>query len=172
MSEEVVRLKLLKFPTKGLRVDAEPFDFENAPIHPRSLIDVMTQVMRDNGGVGLAATQLNFPYNVFIMGGPYSVVAVFNPEIIFESEETTSALEGCLSFPGVYVDVKRPQRIEVKYQDLEGEWQNFDAVDYDARVFLHEYDHLQGITFNKRVSPTRWRRAKDRSKKEKLINTN
>jgi len=172
IDDPTVSLRTKYWPAYVLRQEAKPFDFDNPPINPEALKGAMEAVMQANNGIGLAAPQVNFLYRVFIMGGPYSTEAVFNPEIVDQSKETVVDTEGCISFPGIYVDIERPKWIEVKYQNEHGEWQNFEVHDYDARVFLHEFDHLNGITFNKKVTKLKWDRAKRKAKKEKLINTN
>ena len=75
-----------------------------------------------------------------------------NPKITQVVEETSLDYEGCLSFPNIFLKVSRPNRILVEYYDVNLERRIAELEDYTARVFLHEWDHLQGVTFKDRVS--------------------
>lgn len=108
----------------------------------------MHQTMRDAAGVGLAAPQVGVLKRLFTWevdeeaGG-----AVVNPELRDASEELQEGDEGCLSFPGLYYPLDRPLRIEVAHQDLAGDTQVTQLEGFEARVWLHEMDHLNGILF-------------------------
>ena len=75
--------------------------------------------------------------------------------------------EGCLSFPGVYVKIKRPKAVQVKYQNSKGEEEIATFENYECRCFLHEFDHLEGITFRDRTSTLKWALAVKKSTKRK-----
>lgn len=164
-------LKILKFPDEGLRVQTEPWDFENPPANAEELEKSLIEIMFQNKGIGLAATQLGLPYRVFVMGSranPETAQAFFNPIIVAHVDETEELEEGCLSFPGVFVNIKRPKKILARWQNSKGEWQQSEFDGYNCKCFLHELDHLEGIVFQDRVSPLKWGLAVKKSKKRKF----
>jgi peptide deformylase len=110
-------------------------------------VDRMVALMRDAIGVGLAATQLGIMRRllVFQAGPDAPATALINPEIEWTSEESATAEEGCLSLPGVVVDVERPLHVRVSGQDVEGEVLLIEASGLEARVIQHEVDHLDGV---------------------------
>jgi peptide deformylase len=103
---------------------------------------------------------------------PDSIFSVFNPTIV-NSEGTSDMEEGCLSFSGLFVKVKRPAVIRVRFSGHDGYVDTTDFSGYTARVFQHEYDHLQGITFTNRASKIRLDRAiKQKVKLDKIRKKN
>lgn len=141
------------------------WDFD-ADGSPTQLVRQMSKFMTDNGGVGLAAPQVGIKKRLFIMGNFTKLVACINPKIVSLSEERDLDLEGCLSFPDLFMKVKRPASAIVEYQTITGEVVERELTGLECRVFLHEYDHLIGITFDYRVGSLVYRMAKDRRKKE------
>jgi peptide deformylase len=107
----------------------------------------MTSIMRDAIGVGLAATQLGVMHRllVFAAGLDATPTAVANPELEWVSDELAVAEEGCLSLPRVSVDVERPLYARVRGRDVRGEKLTVEASGLEARVLLHEIDHLDGV---------------------------
>jgi len=107
----------------------------------------MTSIMRDAIGVGLAATQLGVMHRllVFAAGLDATPTAVANPELAWVSDELAVAEEGCLSLPRVSVDVERPLYARVRGCDVRGEELTVEASGLEARVLLHEIDHLDGV---------------------------
>ena len=137
--------------------DIERFK-EDEKIELKEFADNMFETMKKYGGIGLSANQVGLPFRMFVMGGhpqidSGKVRAVFNPLINDVSEETVAMKEGCLSFPGVYAKVKRPEFVKMRALDINGEVFEHEGVDYDGRCMLHELDHLKGITFFDRLSP-------------------
>ena len=155
-------LNLVSYPHKSLKTPAIPFDFENPPIDPLELEAEMITVMLGHNGIGLASNQVDVPYSVFIIGTEQSAMAIFNPTIISKSFETISDFEGCLSFPGIKLLIKRPVSIEVEYYNSNGEKFEQELFDMDCRIFCHEMDHLLGVTFKDLVSDFKWNLAKKR----------
>lgn len=101
-------------------------------------------------GVGLAAPQLGLPYALFVCRLGRSTVAFAKPRLVAASKKTTSDIEGCLSLPGVSVRIERPKAIQVKALKISDDgrsWRSFEMAlkDMEARIWLHEYDHLQGV---------------------------
>ena len=104
-------------------------------------------------GVGLAAPQVGISERFFVMNAGDKVRKVVNPEILLAGSAMVEMEEGCLSVPGIHKKVRRPRRITVKYQNELGETIVEELKDFPARVFQHEYDHLDGILFVDRISP-------------------
>ena len=133
---------------------------------PEELVRAMSKFMTDNGGVGLAAPQVGIKKRIFIMGNFIKLVACINPKIVSLSEERENDLEGCLSFPDLFMKVKRPASAVVQYNTISGELVERELTGFECRVFLHEYDHLIGVTFDQRVGDLTLKMAKDKRKKE------
>ena len=133
---------------------------------PEELVRAMSKFMTDNGGVGLAAPQVGIKKRIFIMGNFTKLVACINPKIVSLSEEREDDIEGCLSFPDLFMKVKRPASCMVQYNTVSGELVERELSGLESRVFLHEYDHLIGITFDQRVGNLKLKLAKDKRKKE------
>jgi peptide deformylase len=114
----------------------------------------MGQLMSDALGVGLAATQLGVMHRLLVYrAGPDApLVAVVNPHLEWASTEQEEAEEGCLSLPGVAVDVERPIHVRVKARDPGGEGILLEASGLEARVIQHEMDHLDGILILERTT--------------------
>jgi len=129
----------------------------------------MLALMRHNMGIGLAANQIGSSYNMFVMH--HSVLGemgVYKPEIIEVSGREVMMDEGCLTWPLLYLHRRRPEKILVHYWKNDGETQIETWMDgMDARCFLHEYDHLQGILYIDGMSDLKLRLAMD--KREKLF---
>jgi len=113
------------------------------------LVEQMTEAMREADGVGLAAPQVGHSIRLFLVLDTETdkVKTFINPEIIRKSEQTVTFEEGCLSVADVTGEVSRPERIMVRYKDLDfiEHTEVFDG--YLARIILHEYDHLEGKLF-------------------------
>jgi peptide deformylase len=110
-------------------------------------IDHMVGVMRDGMGVGLAATQLGIMHRVLVLqaGRDAPATALVNPRIDWTSGDLETAEEGCLSLPGIIVDVERPLHARVRAQDASGAALTVEASGLEARVIQHEIDHLDGV---------------------------
>lgn len=168
-----MNLKLVKSPDPWLQKKVDPFSFNflNAKEVEKQMITLMLQ----EGGIGLSANQVALNAQIFVMK-PYLLegaepFAVINPEIVEVSTDLDSMPEGCLSHPDLYFNVSRPKRIIAKYLDTNANECIIELVDIDARCFLHEYDHLQGIEFTDRISKLKLDRAiKKREKMRKKQN--
>jgi peptide deformylase len=105
----------------------------------------MLGTMRDNEGVGLAATQVGRLKRVLVAAVEDDECVIVNPVLTDRSETTETATEGCLSLPGIQVDVERPTAVTVSGQDVSGRPLQIEASDLLARVLQHEVDHLDGV---------------------------
>lgn len=163
-------LKIITFPDPILRERMPEFDFNNPTEDPKQLEKDMLETMYANNGMGLAANQVGKRIRMFVTGSetvPDSGRAFFNPHVIATLEEIEDRLEGCLSFPEIYVKIKRPKAIKARWQNSSGEWQESEFRGYDCKCFLHELDHLEGITYQDRVSALKWALAIKQTKKRK-----
>jgi len=160
-----MNLQLLEENNPQLFEVSEEWDFR-IDGSPEELVRAMSKFMSDNGGVGLAAPQLGIKKRIFIMGNFTKLVACINPKIVSLAEERKNDLEGCLSFPDLFMKVKRPASAVVQYYTVSGELVERELTGFECRVFLHEYDHLIGITFDQRVGDLSFKMAKDKRKKE------
>ena len=132
--------------------------------------------MKNYNGIGLSANQIGIMERVFVMYSDVKkreTITCFNPEIVTKSDTEILMEEGCLTYPGLWLKVKRPDGIEVQYEDKSGEIQNQAMFGLECRIFLHEYDHMEGTNFTQKVSKIKLNRAlKRRSKmvkKSKLV---
>jgi len=110
------------------------------------LVDDMIETMYDANGVGLAAPQVGILKRVVVIDIGEGPIVLINPEIISESGEQVE-IEGCLSIPGIWGEVKRPEQIIVEALDRDGNSQKIEGTGMLARVLSHETDHLEGILF-------------------------
>ena len=128
----------------------------------------MLATMRDNEGVGLAATQVGRLKRVFVAAIEDDEYVIVNPVLTDRSETTETATEGCLSIPGIQVDVERPTAVTVSGQDVSGRPLQIEASDLLARVLQHEVDHLDGVLILDRTD-TQSRKAAMREWREQLL---
>lgn len=144
--------KVVKYPDPILITATEQFDFINPPIDPNQLALELIKTMNENNGVGLAANQIGYPYAVFAMRGHPENLVCFNPRIVDVSPNLVEMEEACLSFPGVVVKIKRPEQIRVRFQTPSGSTTTFSYGGMTARIFQHEFDHLNGELFINKVN--------------------
>ena len=139
--------------------------------------DMNRQEMKDNlietmehfNGIGLSANQCGVMERVFVMYSDVKkkeIIACFNPKIETESDEEIFMDEGCLTYPGLWLKIKRSDGIEVTYEDENGEKQARAMFGLECRIFQHEYDHMEGINFTKKVSKLRLDMARKRQLKQ------
>jgi peptide deformylase len=161
-------MNILKFTDPILKEKMPDFDFSNPTVDPVELEKQMIELMLSKDGIGLAANQVGVRARMFVMGhnsNPEMAQAFFNPEVLACTEDIEDLEEGCLSFPGIFVNIKRPTKIKVQWQNSKGEVQQDEFDGYNCKCFLHELDHLEGITFQDRISPLKWALAVKKSKK-------
>lgn len=150
---------------------SQDWDFNNDG-DAKILEKTMSEFMLENHGIGLAANQIGLTKRVFVLGsnsiqGFPTPFAVFNPRIIEESQEQELFKEGCLSYPGLFLSVKRPKSILVEYQNSSGDLITAKMDGLVARVFQHEYDHLDGVCFVDKVSSLKLQLAMKKIRKNK-----
>ena len=114
----------------------------------------LTENMFHYNGVGLSANQIGIEERAFVMMIDIDLqetITCFNPKIIKESKDEVVMEEGCLSYPELFLDISRPGTIVVKYEDEGKQIHKRQLTGYYARIFQHEYDHMEGIDFTERV---------------------
>lgn len=155
--------------TDPVLVTAMPvYDFSKETLEERQeMVRRMVDLMRISNGIGLAAPQVGLVRNLFVMSTSSGIVSCYNPQIIALSSNLAATMEGCLSFPGLVLNVKRPDSVDVKFQDIHGVWQNASYTGIEAVCFQHELDHLSGVTFVSKVGPITLGFAQKRRLKKK-----
>jgi len=159
-----MEIKLLKEGDEQLRKVCEPYSFD-VDGDPTELVKAMTKIMFENNGIGLAAPQCGIMKRLFIMGNDQKLFVCINPEIIKGQGEDRD-LEGCLSFPDLWMRVKRYKSVEVKYQDINGQIIESNLTGLVSRVFQHELDHLDGVCFDTRVGPATLDLAREKRRRK------
>ncbi|MDR0392140.1 MAG: peptide deformylase [Planctomycetaceae bacterium] len=148
-------MKVISYPNPVLFHKSKPITSINQQL--RDLVSAMFQTMYEMSGVGLAAIQVGYPIQLFIMNvtgdaeQPEHEYTFINP-IILKRKGNRFGQEGCLSFPGIYAEVSRAESIEIESLALDGSVQYFKWNDWQARVAQHEYDHLNGMNFVDRLN--------------------
>lgn len=168
-------MKLVATTDPILRTELERFDFGNPPVDPMELAQELIEYMYKNNGLGLAANQVGLPHRVFVMRGNSETgdIVCFNPRIVDVGEKQGLMEEGCLSYPGLLVKIKRPQSIKVRFQLPDGDTVTQTFAGLSSRVFQHELDHLNGVVHLERASTFHRDQALRKQKKfKKLVDLN
>ena len=162
-------LKVYTYPNEYLETVSTPFDFNKDTIPNYNNLEIFEQdmiaLMINEQGLGLAANQIGITKRFFAIGHSsfdtfQKHAIIWNPRLISTSEEKVIDVEGCLSFRGIWLKVERPKTCEVEYETTKGTKQTARLDGMESKCFQHELDHLEGITFNKRVSKLRWDMAR------------
>ena len=149
----------------------EPFNFDEPIMDPYELSEGLQKVRKDGAGIGLAAPQVGLNSQVLVIGmGDFKTEGVedynqvfFNPTILSYEEGTTYMMEGCLSYPGLFLKVKRPENMTMEWYTEEGSRCEERFTGMTSRILQHEVEHLNGITFMKRAASYHLQKAqKDR----------
>jgi len=155
--------ELVKGDNPILYTKVEPFNFSNPGINPIELTNNLIETMYHHKGMGLSANQVGLPYRVFVLHSQ-ETLAMFNPKIIDQTSDEVKLEEGCLSFPNLWLPIKRPSIIKVRYQDAFGGFRTDKFIGMTARCIMHELDHLNGIDYRKRAHPMHLSRAENQKK--------
>ena len=143
----------------------------------KKLQEDLIETMKNFNGLGLSASQCGIMERVFVMYSDFDKregIACFNPKILDYSKEEVIMEEGCLSYPGLWLKVKRAHNILVEFEDTKGDKKAIALRDVAARVFQHEMDHMDGADFTQKVSKLRLdmakkRRAKQSKKSQRML---
>jgi len=159
-------MNLIKYPNEILEREVKDVDLENLEFDPVELKKEMVEFMIANNGIGLSANQIGLDAKVFVMGDSVeNSTMCINPTVLQYTSDTQDDIEGCLSFPNVFVKIKRPKEILAKYWNENLEECTVKIEGYSAKCYLHELDHLLGITFKDRVSKLKWDMAQKKARK-------
>ena len=161
-------MKLISSPNEFLSKVTKPFDFDS--MDAKQVSGEMCQIMMAKNGIGLAANQVGVDAQIFVMRPTQHAevtkpFAVINPVILEVSNEIEAGKEGCLSHIGLVLNISRPKSLVTQFLDIDGKECILELSGIDARCFLHEYDHLQGIEFTGRTSKLKLSMAKKKQKK-------
>jgi peptide deformylase len=159
-------LDILEFPDPRLRTVAKPVEAVDADL--RQLVDDLLETMYEASGIGLAATQVNVHRRVLVMdvsADRDEPRAYINPEVTVLDDTLGSYDEGCLSVPGFYEEVNRPQRIRVDALDRNGDAISEELEGLAAICLQHELDHLDGKLFVDYISPLKRQRIRRKLEK-------
>ena len=140
-------LELIHFADLRLTTRPPAFNFETDGDKAEELAKVLHENMVEWEGAGLSANQVGLPYRVFVVGNKEEKIAFFNPTVLGVSKQEAVMEEGCLSFPGFFLTLRRPKEVMIEWQNEKGETQSGKFEGVVARVILHEYDHMEGINF-------------------------
>jgi peptide deformylase len=156
-------LRVIEYPHPTLRHVSKPLRRVDPELH--EIVHEMFDLMYQNKGIGLAANQVDLPYRLFVLNltakaEEKSEELVFiNP--VISQRKGAEAEEGCLSIPGLYGQVKRPEKVTLTAYNLSGEQFQADLSGMFARAAQHEVDHLDGVLFIDKLSPTSQMSAKE-----------
>jgi len=156
-----LELDLTLYPHPLLRKVADPVEAFDDDL--RATIEAMFETMTSAQGVGLAAPQVGIKKRILVLnatGEPADALALVNVRIVERSGPESLYEEGCLSFPGVYAEVKRPEKCRIEAFDPEGNPIDREFDGFTSRIIQHEYDHLEGVLLVDRMSPADKQRNK------------
>jgi peptide deformylase len=161
-------MKVITLGDDLLRQKAEPVKPVNAEI--AQIAAEMIEIMHQSKGVGLAGPQVGIMKRIFVVHIDGDVPRIFiNPSLVGTSQETVKLEEGCLSVPGVWVDVVRPAAVRVQAWNERGRPFTIEADGILARVILHEYDHLEGTLFIDRIPESKRNRILAKFEKQRSL---
>lgn len=169
-------LEVLPYPNPFLRTRAtEVVHFDE---QLQQIVADMEETMSDRDGLGLAATQVGLDLRLLILD-PFAFegdegrgkpnVIIINPEVVWQSTEIQSGEEGCLSFPGVFIQVDRPEKVRIRALDASGQPFELEGEGLGARAILHEIDHLNGVVMIDHVSFLARQRALKKHQKNQKV---
>jgi peptide deformylase len=155
----MIEMKYVPEDSEILLTECKDFDFTNPPHDPKELAQALHDTMVKSDGLGLSANQVGIPYKVFVMRTGDKPFAMFNPRVVDMSDKEISMKEGCLSFPLLYLSVKRPDAVRVRFQNEHGETNTERFIGMTARIVLHEFDHMLGKVYTQKASQFETQRA-------------
>jgi len=168
---KALEFSLTLYPAPVLRRVADPVPAFDEEL--RQIVGAMFERMFESRGVGLAAPQVGLRRRILVLNDegdrskPDLDLCLINPRIVARGGEPTRYEEGCLSFPGIYAEIERPERCTVEAFDLEGRPFRAEYSGFRSRIVQHEYDHLEGVLLVDRMSPAD--RLRNRTALEELV---
>ena len=150
-------MRIIKYPHPTLRYKSKPLRLVDAEL--KRTVGQMLDLMYQQKGIGLAANQVDLPYRLFVMNVQGDSAAkeleyIFINPVIVKRSGTAEGEEGCLSFPEIFAPVRRSEKIVLSAYNLAGEEVRYELSDLPARAAQHEADHLDGVLYIDRLSPS------------------
>lgn len=153
---------ILRAPCPSFNMSATYAQGLSAAEYLRKITNQMFNIMDQHDGIGLAAPQVGLSQRFFIMYINGNKTVCVNPRIHEASEHQARESEGCLSFPGLVLKIRRPSELTAEYQEINGTIYRSHMTGLTGRCFQHELDHLDGITFDTKVAQLSLKLAKQR----------
>lgn len=153
MACDIEPLKIVHYPASVLRQVAKPVAKVDSQV--RDVVKQMLDLMHQAPGVGLAAPQVGLSWRLFVAnatGKPQDDGVFINPELTDPSQELADYEEGCLSLPEIAATIRRPRAITIQAMDIDGRLFTLTSDQLAARIWQHEYDHLQGVLITDRMA--------------------
>jgi peptide deformylase len=147
-----------------LREPTKEVDFNDPNVNVPHLAFSLAETLGELNGLGLSANQVGLPYRMMAVNMGEKIWIMINPKVISRSTDRTEYNEGCLSFPGLFLKIGRPESVVVEFQAIGGEKLTQEFNGLTATVVQHELDHLDGIVFTDLVSPIKLDIAKRKVK--------
>ena len=157
-------MRIIQYPHPTLLHRSKPLHRVDAEL--QKMVAEMFDLMYEHRGVGLAANQVDLPYRLFVMNAKGDPAIkdeeyVFLNPVLSKHKGMVEEEEGCLSLPGLYAPVRRPEKVTISGYDMSGQAIEIDAEGLLARIVQHETDHLDGVMFIDRLSPTNRMKVKE-----------
>ena len=143
---------IIKYPDPILSTPTINFNFIDPQIDQYELVQEMLKTMHENRGIALSSNQIGYSLRVFVMRGEDQNYACFNPKIVHLSDDQNTLEEGCLSFPGINVKIKRSNSVRLRFSTASGGIDTKTFAGLTARAVQHEMDHLDGALFFNRAN--------------------
>ena len=157
--------KLVDFYDPILREPTVPWNhFDHEPKESEYLAFSLAETLKQYGGLGLSANQVGLKHRICVINMGSEIWTMFNPVILEHNEVLADYSEGCLSYPGLYLKLNRPDHIKVRFQATNGEFLEKEMDGLTAVCVQHELDHLDGIVYTDKVSPIKLEQAKRKVK--------
>jgi peptide deformylase len=149
-----------------LKIPCQEWDFQNPPFNVSEFSHALLKLLYTySNGMGLAAPQVGVPYKIFVMRGIEEAYSCINPRVAMYSDEQIELDEGCLSYPGLMLNITRPRHGRVRFAGPNGEVSSHTFTGMTFRCFLHELDHCNGKLFVEYVSRMHLQKAIKKAKK-------
>lgn len=165
-------MELVKPNNPILTTTCQQFNFQEPPFDPVEFSRELVKHMYEWNGLGLAANQVGVPYRIFAMRGHPENFVCFNPRIVLPSTQEVELEEGCLTYPGLIVKIKRAQHVKVRFQLPNTEMVTRTFTGMTARIFQHEMEHVEGLIFYNKASRIHRDRALEKWRKGKKVVAN
>ena len=169
LDRERKKMAIFKMVEKGHPILNIKLEGISEDLDRHEIVEDLVETMRLENGIGLSANQVGLMERVFVMYSDVKekkIMACFNPQITEVADETIIMDEGCLTYPGLWLKIERPVWIKATWEDQNGVKDEYRLAGLESRVFQHEYDHMEGTNFTKKVSKLKLKMAEKRKEKQ------